>query len=76
MKQEVYHVGDRVKIYFPGGVVKGEVIGVQDVSVEDAAGKYFHTTRAYLIISDMHVDEERSYIVTGPFLARDRGIGR
>jgi hypothetical protein len=75
MKQELYHPGDRVKIYFPGGVVKGEVIGVQNVSVEDAAGTYFCTTRAYLVICDRHIDEDRSYIVTAPFLARDRSRG-
>lgn len=72
MSEQIYHVGERVKIYFPGGVAKGEVIGVQDVSVEDAASKYFHTTRAYLIMADVHVAEARSYIVTAPFLARDK----
>lgn len=72
MKIELYHPGDHVKIYFPGGIVKGEVIGVNDITVEATDGKYFSTTKAYLVIVDRHVDEERVYIVTAPFMAREK----
>ncbi len=71
MKQGIY-TGDRVKVYFPGSIVKGKVIGVADAKVTDAAGKTSMTTIAYLVECDIHVDEDRLYIITAPFLARDR----
>ena len=71
-EQALYHVKDRVKVYFPGAVIRGEVIGTTNVSVEDDRGKYFCTVRAYLVMLDVHVSEERSYIITAPFLKHDR----
>ena len=66
MPEKVYTIGDAVRIYYPGGIiVRGYVVGVNDISVEDDTGKYFHTTKAYLVASG-----EMMQIVTAAFMSK------
>ena len=64
MSQKEYHVGDKVRIYYPAGIVKGEVIGVNEGAVEDG-DKFFYTTKLYLVVSE----GEKMQIVTPAFMS-------